>query len=166
MINSDKLIKWLTIGANVAILIGLLFVIFELRQNNDSLKLQSQDAIADGFVQLNLASISDSSVARLWVLGLHKPERLTDLEAIRFSFYLRGVFNQFFRIHSLYRTGTITQQEWSNYAKEATFIMSTEGGKIYFKDNWAPTSFLNDLKRFSGELPNINFRLGRDSLPG
>ena len=48
------------------------------------------------FVQLNLASISDSSVARLWVIGLNKPERLTDLEAVQFSFYLRGVFNQFF----------------------------------------------------------------------
>lgn len=163
--NSDRLLKWLSIGANIAILIGLIFVIMELRQNNDSLKLQSQDAIADGFVQLNLASISDSTVARLWVLGLHAPDRLNEVHAIQFSFYMRGVFNQFFRIHNLYKTGTLSKEEWSSYAGEAAYLMSTQGGKIYFQDNWVPDDFRREMETFKGNKPNINFRLSRDSLP-
>jgi len=165
MKSADNLLKWLTIFANVAILIGVLFLVFELRQNNDALRLQSQDSIADGFMQLNLASINDSSVARLWVIGLHEPEILDDIEAIRFSFYLRGVFNQLQRIHSLYRTGTISKSEWSEYASEASFMMTSKGGKLYFKDNWVHADFEKDVMRYSTDKPNINFRLGRDSLP-
>ncbi len=165
MINSDNLIKWLTICANLAILVGLVFVILEIRQNNDALKIQSQDAIAEGFLQLNLASISDSSVARVWVIGLHEPERLTDVEAIQFSFHLRGVFNQLHRIHSLYSRGTISELEWSDFAKEAAFMMSTKGGQLYFQDNWVRNSFGKDVQKYKDVIPNINFQLGRDSLP-
>ena len=165
MIKTDILLKWLTICANLAILIGLIFVSLELRQNNDALKLQSQDAISDGFVQLNLASISDSSVARLWVVGLYEPESLTNVEAVQFSFYLRGVFNQLFRIHSLYETGTLSELEWADYAKEAAYLMSTKGGQLYFENNWVRDSFLEELSKFKGARPNIDFRLGRESLP-
>ena len=142
-----------------------MFVVLELRQNNDALRLQSQDSIADGFMQLNLASINDSSVARLWVIGLHEPERLNDIEAIQFSFYLRGVFNQLQRIHSLYKTGIISEQEWSPYAKEAAFMMTSNGGKLYFEDNWLHRGFEKDIMKYNTEKPNIDFRLGRDSLP-
>lgn len=165
MKHTDNILKWLTIGANIAILIGLLFVIFELRQNNNALKMQSQDAIADGFMQLNLASISDSSVARIWVVGLYEPQKLNDVEAIRFSFYLRGVFNQLQRIYSLYQTGTISELEWSSYAEEAAFMMYSNGGQLYFKDNWVHEGFEKDVMKYWNELPNINFQLGRDSLP-
>lgn len=163
--KTDELIKWLTIGANVAILVGLAFVIFELRQNNDALELQSQDAIADGFMQLNLASISDSSVARLWVLGLNEPDSLNDVEAIQFSFYLRGVFNQLFRIHSSYIKGTISEAEWSDYAKEAAYMMATKGGQLYFKNNWVRDRFTKDINKYGQEPPNVDFRLDRENLP-
>ena len=38
--NSDNLNKWLTLGANVGILIGLALVVFEIRQNSDLLRLE------------------------------------------------------------------------------------------------------------------------------
>ena len=38
--DSNTVNKWLTLGANVGILIGLALVIFEIRQNTDLLRLQ------------------------------------------------------------------------------------------------------------------------------
>ena len=66
--------------------------------------------LKDGFIALNITSITDPAVARIWVVGLVEPESLSDVEAIQFSMLVRGVFNQFARVHRHYRTGLLRSQ--------------------------------------------------------
>ena len=95
--------QWLTLIANVGVLVGVIFLAVELRHSSNAISAQTQDSIADGFIQLNLATISDPTVGENWVIGLYEPERLTNTEKIRFSMHMRALFNQFRRVHGLYR---------------------------------------------------------------
>ena len=69
--------QWLTLIANVGVLVGVIFLAVELRHSSNAISAQTQDSIADGFIQLNLATISDPTVGENWVIGLYEPERLT-----------------------------------------------------------------------------------------
>ena len=38
--DTDKMNRWLTLGANVGVLIGLILLLFEIRQNSDLMRSQ------------------------------------------------------------------------------------------------------------------------------
>ena len=43
--NMDKLNQWLTLSANVAVLLGIVFVAYELRQNTEATQAQTREAV-------------------------------------------------------------------------------------------------------------------------
>jgi hypothetical protein len=62
----DRLLKFLGIGANVAVLAGLIFVGFQVPDGRAAAEAQVVDGVTDGFLQLNLAVIADPEVACVW----------------------------------------------------------------------------------------------------
>lgn len=42
----DRLNRWLTLGANLAVLVGLVFLVIEIKQNNDMVMAQTRSAIS------------------------------------------------------------------------------------------------------------------------
>ena len=151
--------QWLTLIANVGVLVGVIFLAVELRHSSNAISAQTQDSIADGFIQLNLATISDPTVGENSVIGLYEPERLTNTEKIRFSMHMRALFNQFRRVHGLYRNGLLDESDWALYAREASTIMSSAGGKLYFAGNEMDADFRSDLERYADDQSNVNFML-------
>ena len=104
----------------------------EMHNSSDAVAAQVRDSIADGFIALNMATINDPQVGANWFIGLNKPDRLSDTEAIRFSMHMRALFNQYIRVHALYRTGLLEESEWALVAREAATIMSSPGGKLHW----------------------------------
>jgi hypothetical protein len=152
----------LGVGANLAVLVGLVFVGVEVRNSRSTLQMQAADGIAEGFLSMNLAMMTDTAVARVWDQGIHAPDSLTDIEAMQFSMHLRALFNQFERIHSLYAEGLLSHDEWGLYAREALYLMETEGGRLHFAGNQLHDEFVADLEPFRGLPRNIDLRLGRE----
>ena len=158
--------RWLNIGAYLTVLIGLVLVAIELRHiHHKASAAQAADAIADGFLQLNIVIMTDPAVARNWTVGLHEPAELSDLQAIQFSMHMRGLFNQFQRVHRLYRNDFLSEEDWALFAREAAWLMSTEGGRLHFEGNELPSDFKEDIAPYFGQEPNIDLRLGRKSWP-
>ena len=163
--NLNKVNHWLTLLANIGVLAGIVFLAIEIRQSGDAVTAQMQDSIADGFIALNMATINDPQVGVTWVIGLNEPDRLSDAEAIRFSMLMRALFNQFIRVHGLYRTGLLEESDWALYAREAATIMSSPGGKLHWAGNEMNPNVRADIERYSGQEQNVDFVLGRDLVP-
>jgi hypothetical protein len=163
--NLNKVNHWLTLLANIGVLAGIVFLAIEIRQSGDAVTAQMQDSIADGFIALNMATINDPQVGVTWVIGLNEPDRLSDAEAIRFSMLMRALFNQFIRVHGLYRTGLLEESDWALYAREAATIMSSPGGKLHWAGNEMNPDVRADIERYSGQEQNVDFVLGRDLVP-
>ena len=163
--NLSKVNQWLTLLANIGVLAGIVFLAIEIRQSGDAVTAQMQDSIADGFIALNMATINDPQVGVTWVIGLNEPDRLSDAEAIRFSMLMRALFNQFIRVHGLYRTGLLEESDWALYAREAATIMSSPGGKLHWAGNEMNSDVRADIERYSGQEQNVDYVLGRDLVP-
>ena len=159
--DSDSVHRWLSLGANIAVLAGLIFVGVEVRNSRAAAEAQVADGWADGFLQLNLATITDSAVARIWDVGLADPDQLTDAEAVRFSMYMRGIFNQYQRVYRLYDTGLLGEENWRHTASEAAWMMRTPGGVAHFAGNELPEDFLAAIAEFQGSPRASDMRLGR-----
>jgi hypothetical protein len=161
--NLDKINQWITLLANVGVLIGIVFLALEMRHSSNAVTAQTQDSIADGFISLNMATIIDPEVGKTWVIGLNDPSRLSDTEAIRFSMHMRALFNQFRRVHGLYRAGLLEESNWALYAREAATIMTSPGGKLHWAGNEMDDEFRADIVLYVGQESNVEFMLGRDS---
>ena len=163
--NLNKVNQWITLLANIGVLAGIVFLAIEIRQSGDAVTAQMQDSIADGFIALNMATINDPQVGVTWVIGLNEPDRLSDTEAIRFSMLMRALFNQFIRVHGLYKTGLLEESDWALYAREAATMMSSPGGKLHWAGNEMNPEFRADVERYSGQEQNIDLLLGRELAP-
>jgi hypothetical protein len=153
--------QWISVGANVAVLLGLIFVGLEVRNSRAAAEAQAADGIADGFLQLNLLYITDSTVAKVWQRGSLEPNSLSDMEALQFSMHMRALFNQYTRVHRLYRAGLIREEDWELYGREAATLMATPGGLVYFAGNDLPADFERDVLKYEGMAPVVDLRLGR-----
>ena len=49
---SAKTTRWLTLGANIGVLIGIVLVLVELDQNRDMMRAQTRNELAMGIVDL------------------------------------------------------------------------------------------------------------------
>ncbi len=81
----DKVNRWLTLLANVGVLAGIVFLALEMRHNSNAINAQTHDSIADGFITLNMATITDATVGIVWVAGLNDPASLSESEAIQLT---------------------------------------------------------------------------------
>ena len=158
--DTEKLHNWLQIIGAAAIVASLIFVGLEMRTNRAAAESQIADGIAEGFLDLNMAATSDSTLVCIWSVGLEAPERLSDIQAGRFSMFMRGVFNQYMRVHTLYETGLVTEDTWASVASTASWLVTTPGGRLFFPSNQLPGDFADAIKPYKG-IPQ-DFMLGRD----
>ena len=74
--KSESINRWLTLGANVGILIGLVLVSVEIRQNSDLVRLQfiNDDLLA--LAQTDTPMLGDNA-ADVMMKAMYNPEELT-----------------------------------------------------------------------------------------
>ncbi len=89
--NTDVINRWLTLGANIGVVVGIIFLAFELQQNNEL--LQSQVSVT--YVELRRTGLNfftqNDELLRS-VLKAREGEDLNKLEALRLDSFYRSVF--------------------------------------------------------------------------
>jgi hypothetical protein len=153
----------IAILANIGVLLGIVFLAMEIRDSRIAILAQTQDSIADGFLTLNLATITEPEIGLTFQKGLCDPEELTDLEVARFSMHMRALFNQFRRIYRLYEQGLLDEQAWKLYGTEAYQFMVSPGGKWHFLVNELEPDLRVAFESFSERESNVSLVPGRNS---
>ena len=148
--------------ANIGVIAGIVFLAFELRQTSDALHAQMADSVADGFITLNMATITDPQVAHVWITGLYEPDSLSNTEAVQFSMYMRGLFNQYERLHDLHETGLIDESDWGFYAREIVAIMAMPGAQAHHARNEFSPKLAQGIEPYLDSRREFDFALGRD----
>jgi hypothetical protein len=88
--NTDNLNKWLTLAANVGVLIGIFVLVFELRQNQAMLEQEQRMNLLTARVadiqqhqDFRWMLVQDTELLQLWMDGMDGKE-LTDVQDMRF----------------------------------------------------------------------------------
>ena len=109
--ESNRLAQWLTIGANLGVLIGILLLIAELKQNQDMMRAEIRHELSVGIVDLLQTAASNEQLADV----LHRAvsgEDLTPTELFQFEMRTNALFRYWEDVHYQYRVGLYDDAEF------------------------------------------------------
>ncbi len=110
--ESDRLNKWLTFGANVGVLIGIILLIVELGQNREMMRAQTRHDMAMGLVGLQLSLAKNEQLADIVRRGA-VGEELSPTEELRRHSYTIAQLRYWEDVHYQYRIGLYDESEFS-----------------------------------------------------
>ena len=90
--NAGKINSWLTLGANVGVVVGLMLLIFEISQNTEMMRAQINQSRTDTAL-FQQYSMSDTDYMAPIVAKIQRGELLSDEETIRYDAHMRA-FNR------------------------------------------------------------------------
>ena len=96
--NAERLDRWLTPITNLAVLVGLILIVVELKQNQDTLELEQELALLESqqtdfnaLSELRNLVIEDPELTQLMLTGI-SGEELSETDALRFRYLCQNWF--------------------------------------------------------------------------
>ena len=108
--DSDRLNRWLTLGANLAVLVGLVFLVVEINRNNEMMRAQTRSGITDAIID-NVKLGMDPRV----IVAYQKQrsgQPLSDEESILLNQIASATLRLWENTHYQYRNGLFDDAEF------------------------------------------------------
>ena len=118
-----------------AILVGLIFVGLELRQNTAALSAQAIFQLNDSANEAHRSLAQDPALSELVHKGNEDPESLTDDERRRFTSWLRAVFNNHESAWIYHRKGLIQESDFAGWKGSTCNVLSSDGARWFWANN-------------------------------
>lgn len=113
----ERVQGWITLVANAAILVGIVLVVLELRQNTDHLRLTLRDQINSRLYENNRAVMGENPLPAIEKSVL-APEAMTYSEFRIVDAYLINAVNEWEDRYFLYQADLAEAEEWRNRVDE------------------------------------------------
>ena len=109
--ESERLNRWLTLGANLGVLIGILLLVFELNQNRDLVRAQIRNELSQGVIDILRLRTDNEQLADI-LFRAENGEELSPLESSRYMHFYRAFFRYVANVHYQYRQGLYDDSEY------------------------------------------------------
>ena len=109
--ESRGLTRWLTLGANAGVLIGLVLLILELDQNRELMRAQTRHELSMGIADLLQTPAENDQLADL-LFRAQTGAGLTPTELYRFQLRTNALFRYWEDVHYQYRVGLYDEVEF------------------------------------------------------
>jgi hypothetical protein len=130
--DSDKVKKWITLGANLGVLIGIFLLIVELQQNREMMRAQTRADIAAVAIDHFHVVAMDQELADI-LRRARFGEELGGTESTRYLFYTLATFRAFENVHYQYRLGLFDESEFAGELKSFQQLVT---GSVGLTKNW------------------------------
>ncbi len=131
--DSDRLNRWLTLGANLGVLVGIIILAVEIRQNSSLARLQFSDDRRATWQQGELVLFGDS-IAEVWEKSVLNPESLSLAETRILDAYLAFQLTNSSRVFELEKAGLLevgATKQWMQ--GNLPFFFDTEFAKTWWE---------------------------------
>ena len=133
--KSENLRGLLDLAGGAAVLIGLVFVGLELRQNTEAVEAASLQNQTDASTEFLLLIASDPELARIWVESSRRPDQLGEVDLVRYFFLSRARWLRMQNAYLQWRRGTLSDEDWSYY--EGLICRAGDDNSVRFMDTWS-----------------------------
>ena len=122
--DSEKTNRWLTLGANVGVLVGVILILIELRQNADLMRAQMIQSRTDNISAKYDAQIHSDYWPDLWAKrdlagsGVEWIEALSPSEYVRVRTYFYREFDELRNQYFQYQQGYLGDKFWDTAVRE------------------------------------------------
>lgn len=133
--QTNRLNRWLTLGANIGVLIGIILLIVELEQNREMIRAQTRNDISQQLSNRLLLVASNNQLNSV-TLRAASGEELTAEEQRQAYLYVVANLRGWENMHYQYRQGMFDEAEFEAEKSAWQFVMSRNKG---FADVWCMT---------------------------
>lgn len=142
----DRISRWLTLGANIGVVLGLIILIVEIRQNEALTRVATEGAMNElmAETEFHLAQPEQSAA---WVKSYMTPETMTDVDIKMNEAVLVSLLMQWDYAFQMQRAGLRTRAEVERLIRNtAPFYFGTRFGKKWFEaqaPGWQGTDMMD-----------------------
>lgn len=136
MLKSDKIRLAVETCGAIAVLLGLVFVGLELRQNTYAVEAATFQSLTDASNDFIMTVASDADLTRIYTTGLADADSLNAEESQRFFMTMRSFWIRMQNVYSQWQRGTLTDDDWVLYKSVICIDSNPDSGtKATFDDH-------------------------------
>ncbi len=125
----SQLNEWLTLAANLGVLVGIVFLIVEIKQNTALHKSDSRKALLSNDQTALLVALDHHDIFQ----KMSQPEKLSQADQYRLSFiYAIDIRNREFEYFQ-FQSGSLDENTWKSYRDLILMNHATERGRIWWE---------------------------------
>jgi hypothetical protein len=162
--NIERLNAWLNLVGNVAILLGLVALAFEINTNTKALRLQILENSAALTQEARLAVAGNPDLQALITKSFLEPAELTPSELWgAISLMERAILDDE-RQYRFYKSGLLPESVWQSELRSVPYNYGTPFGRLFWseeKGDFDPdfvAAIENELAKFEGETNDVWLR--------
>ena len=129
--DTGRLNRWLTLGTNIGVLIGIILLVVELDQNRDMIRAQTRNELSQGVVDLLSMSAENKELADA-IVRANQGEELTPTEFHMYTARSEAVFRYWENAHYQYRQGMYDEIEFSSHLETMKAVLLSSDGLVRF----------------------------------
>jgi hypothetical protein len=143
----ERLNHWVTLGANVAVLIGIVLIIAELNQNHEMMRASTRNEISQGELALLTSMASNKDLVDI-LLRAGQGKELSDAERFSVTAQSEAVFRLWQNVHYQGRNGLYDEEEFQKHTDTMRWVLSHSPWLV---DYWCvsreiyPTVFVTEI---------------------
>lgn len=135
----DRFNRWLALGANLGVLLGLVILMVEVRQNANLTRAQMESGRNDLLAQIEL-SLASPEISAAWVKSIRSPETLTDVEVRMVESHLVAVMLQLDHMFNMEKIGLVSREEARRHVQNVVpYYFGSRHGKKWW--HWQEASW-------------------------
>ena len=96
--DSDRINRWLTLGANLGVLVGIILLVIELNQNRDLMRAQTRSDLSVEIISLLAQTANNSTLSDIMNRG-DAGEELTATEYRQYLFNNLAFYRYYENVH-------------------------------------------------------------------
>ena len=137
------------VGA-VMVLVTLIYLSIQIRNNTREVKTENVHRVTDSFNQLNLLVASDERLAELWHRGMANYDDLSDTEKASFGFMQLAAFRIYDSLYYQIQRDTGDVRQWDGELNTIRWFFSSRGARDWW--NQQQFAFSPDFQRFIDKI--------------
>ena len=127
--DNDRLNRWLTLGANLAVLAGLVALVVEIRTNTAAVQAASVQEAVNSSREYLLNIALDEDLSRIRQTGEMNLDELSEPEAYRFNLQSRGNWVYMQNVWIQRELGVLDERAWESLNKIICSMLAQPGGR-------------------------------------
>jgi hypothetical protein len=123
-VDKSDVREWVSVAA---VVVGLVFVGYELRQNTKVQRISATQTLAAEYADALEAMAYEGEAACVYALGINGVDNLSDDERLRFFVMMFEIFRSAEQLHYYAVEGMVEPRIWRGFERQVTEVASLPG---------------------------------------
>jgi len=114
-VDLDKVNRWLSLSANLGVIVGIVFLAMEIQENTKATQAASIQAASELDQEHLLMMGADPELAQLWRTYFYgSPDDLSEAESLQGQYIFAALVRRLNNVYLQYELGALSEQSWKS----------------------------------------------------